>query len=85
ELEGINLDTGFLEKLFGELEKDIEGLVGKIYEAAGEEYNIGSPKQLGEILFDKMKLVDKPKKSRTGQYSTAEDVLSGLAKEHEIV
>ena len=85
ELEGINLDTGFLEKLSGELEKDIEGLVGKIYEAAGEEFNIGSPKQLGEILFDKMKLVDKPKKTRTGQYSTAEDVLSGLAKEHEIV
>ncbi|MBC2838741.1 DNA polymerase I [Robiginitalea sp. SC105] len=85
ELEGINLDTDFLKKLSVELEKDIETLVGQIYEEAGEEFNIGSPKQLGEILFDKMKLVDKPKKTRTGQYSTAEDVLSGLAKDHKIV
>ena len=50
-----------------------------------DRFNIGSPKQLGEILFDKMKLVDKPKKTKTGQYSTAEDVLSYLAKDHEII
>ncbi|WP_088340442.1 DNA polymerase I [Robiginitalea sediminis] len=85
ELEGINLDTGFLEGLAGDLESDIASLESRIYEAAGETFNIGSPKQLGEILFDKMKLVDKPKKTRTGQYSTAEEVLSDLAKDHEII
>lgn len=85
ELEGINLDKDFLDSLSTELTKDIASLEQKIYEAAGEEFNIGSPKQLGEILFDKMKLVDKPKKTKTGQYSTAEDVLSYLAKDHEII
>ena len=57
----------------------------RIYEVAGEEFNIASPKQLGIILFEKMKLVDKPKKTKTGQYSTAEDVLSYLAKDHQII
>src|SRR5690606_40182712 len=57
----------------------------KIYELAGETFNSASPKQLGDILFDKLKLVAKPKKTKTGQYSTAEDVLSTLSKEHEIV
>ena len=85
ELEGINLDAGFLGHLSGELEKDIASLEQRIYEEAGESFNIGSPKQLGEILFDKLKLVNKPKKTRTGQYSTAEDVLSGLAKDHAII
>jgi DNA polymerase-1 len=85
ELEGINLDTDFLNGLSTELEKDIAGLQVKIYQQAGEEFNIASPKQLGEILFEKLKLVDKPKKTRTGQYSTAEDVLSYLAKDHEII
>ncbi|ASV29510.1 DNA polymerase I [Maribacter cobaltidurans] len=85
ELEGINLDIDFLKSLSEALESDIASLEKKIYEAAGEEFNIGSPKQLGEILFDKMNLVDKPKKTKTGQYSTAEDVLSYLAKDHEII
>ncbi|WP_420402127.1 DNA polymerase I [Flagellimonas sp.] len=85
ETEGINLDKGFLNNLSGELDKDIKSLEQKIYEAAGEQFNIASPKQLGEILFEKMKLVDKPKKTKTGQYSTAEDVLSYLAKDHEII
>lgn len=85
ELEGINLDKEFLNSLSDDLTTDITDLTAKIYEAAGEEFNIGSPKQLGEILFDKMKLVDKPKKTKTGQYSTAEDVLSYLAKDHEII
>lgn len=85
ELEGIRLDKDFLKSLATVLDGDIRMLEQKIYEAAGEEFNIGSPKQLGEILFDKLKLVDKPKKTRTGQYSTAEDVLSYLAKEHEII
>jgi len=85
ELEGINLNSGFLNDLSENLDSDINGLVSKIYEAAGEEFNIASPKQLGVILFEKMKLVDKPKKTKTGQYSTAEDVLSYLAKDHEII
>ncbi|PIB29500.1 DNA polymerase I [Maribacter sp. 4G9] len=85
ELEGINLDIDFLKSLSKDLDNDIAHLEQKIYESAGVEFNIGSPKQLGEILFDKMKLVDKPKKTKTGQYSTAEDVLSYLAKDHEII
>ena len=85
ELEGINLDKEFLNSLSSDLNNDIAALEKKIYEDAGTEFNIGSPKQLGEILFDKLKLVEKPKKTKTGQYSTAEDVLSYLAKDHEII
>jgi DNA polymerase-1 len=85
ELEGINLDKDFLASLAEQLNNDIATLEKSIYEAAGEEFNIASPKQLGVILFEKMKLVDKPKKTKTGQYSTAEDVLSYLAKDHEII
>ncbi|HET8736469.1 MAG TPA: DNA polymerase I [Pricia sp.] len=85
ELEGINLDKHFLNSLSEALVYDIKALESNIYKEAGAEFNIGSPKQLGEILFDQMKLVEKPKKTRTGQYSTAEDVLSYLAKDHEII
>lgn len=85
ELEGIRLDKGFLESLSKELENDIAKLETSIYEKAGEKFNIASPKQLGDILFDKLKLVDKPKKTKTGQYSTSEEVLSYLAKEHDII
>ncbi len=85
EIEGINLDEEFLQSLSGELDNDIKQLENKIYTKAGEEFNIASPKQLGVILFEKLKLVDKPKKTKTGQYSTAEDVLSYLAKDHEII
>ncbi|TDQ32316.1 DNA polymerase I [Zeaxanthinibacter enoshimensis] len=85
ELEGIRLDKDFLQSLTEELNSDIRKLEQQIYAEAGTEFNISSPKQLGEILFDQMKLVDKPKKTRTGQYSTAEDVLSTLAKDHQII
>ncbi|WP_456438432.1 DNA polymerase I [Psychroserpens sp.] len=85
ELEGINLDTAFLNSLSEDLNTDIDTLVSKIHEAADEEFNIASPKQLGMILFEKMKLVDKPKKTKTGQYKTGEDILSYLAKDHEII
>lgn len=85
ELEGINLDVDFLNSLSEDLNTDIDTLVAKIYEVAGEEFNIASPKQLGIILFEKLKLVDKPKKTKTGQYKTGEDILSALAKEHEII
>ena len=85
EAEGINLDKEFLQSLSGDLDHDILTLEANIYKEAGEKFNIASPKQLGEILFGKMKLVAKPKKTKTGQYSTAEDVLSFLAKDHQII
>src|SRR5690606_6302767 len=85
ELEGINLDETFLKSLSFELDKDIKTLEELIYKEAGETFNIASPKQLGEILFDKMKLIDKPKKTKTGQYATSEDILSYLSKDHEII
>ncbi len=85
ELEGINLDEQFLRSLSSQLDTDIQDLEQKIYESAGETFNISSPKQLGEILFDKLNLIEKPKKTKTGQYSTAEDVLSYLAKDHQII
>ena len=77
ESEGINLS----KTLFS----DIKILEKNIFEEAGENFNLASPKQLGVILFDKLKLVEKPKKTKTGQYSTAEDILSFLAKTHPIV
>jgi len=85
EIEGINLNTKFLSELSVALTDDISRLEKSIYKQAGEKFNIGSPKQLGIVLFEKMELVKKPKKTKTGQYSTAEDVLSYLAKDHEII
>ncbi len=85
ELEGINLDEKFLNSLSEQLNADIQSLETRIFTEAGEEFNIASPKQLGDILFDKLKLVDKPKKTKTGQYATSEDILSYLAKDHDII
>mgnify|MGYP001234055979 FL=1 len=85
ECEGINIDVSFLEELSKNLTKDVQKLEDSIFDTVGETFNLASPKQLGSILFDKLKLVDKPKKTKTGQYSTAEDVLSYLAKDHPIV
>jgi DNA polymerase-1 len=85
ELEGIKLDENFLKSLSDALDSDIKELEQNIYKEAGEEFKISSPKQLGIILFEKMELVKKPKKTKTGQYSTSEDVLSVLVKEHKIV
>jgi len=80
EMEGINLDVSFLKTLSAELENDIKTLEGKIYEAAGESFNLASPKQLGDILFDKLQIGGaKQKKTKTGQYATGEEVLSYLA------
>jgi DNA polymerase-1 len=84
ETEGINVDESVLKEISKSLDGDIENLEKSIYDKAGEEFNIGSPKQLGEILFGKLKIADKPKKTKSGQYSTAEDVLSFHAKEHQI-
>jgi DNA polymerase-1 len=85
EIEGININVDFLNDLSITLTEDINRLEKEIYEQAGEEFNIASPKQLGIVLFENMELVKKPKKTKTGQYSTAEDVLSYLAKDHQII
>ena len=85
ELEGINLNTKFLQDLSGEFDQDIQKLEKKIYAEADTDFNLASPKQLGVVLFEKLKLIDKPKKTRTGQYATGEEILSKLASEHEIV
>ncbi|WP_397445056.1 DNA polymerase I [Polaribacter sp. R77954] len=85
EIEGININTEFLQELSFALTEDINRLEKSIYEQAGEEFNIASPKQLGIVLFENMKLVDKPKKTKTGQYKTGEDILSFLAKDHKII
>lgn len=84
EREGIRLDIDAMKKLSTELAADIERLEREIKEISGEDFNVASPKQLGEVLFEKMKLVEKPKKTKSGQYSTSEDILVELAKEHEI-
>ncbi|MEX2231952.1 MAG: DNA polymerase I [Cyclobacteriaceae bacterium] len=84
EFEGVKVDVGALNKMSDELKVEIERVQKEIFKISGSEFNIGSPKQLGEILFDQMKLIDKPKKTKTGQFATGEDVLQGLAAEHEI-
>jgi DNA polymerase-1 len=85
ELAGISLDVPYLNGMATELEQEAQYLAQRIFDQAGETFNLASPKQLGPILFDKLKLVEKPKKTKTGQYSTAEEVLSTLAKNHPIV
>jgi len=85
ESEGIKLDTDSLHKLSEDLATDLIGIKETVYELAGTEFNIGSPKQVGEILFDRLKVTDKAKKTKTGQYSTSEDVLSSLRDTHEII
>lgn len=86
ELEGINLDVPFLKEMSGEMALESNTLEQKIYETAGEKFNLASPKQLGEVLFDKLKIGDaKQKKTKTGQYATGEEVLSYLANDNQIV
>lgn len=86
EQEGINLDTPYLKELSAELSGDIKRLEQQIYETAGESFNLASPKQLGDILFDKLKIGGaKQKKTKTGQYATGEEVLSYLAIDNPIV
>lgn len=84
EYNGVKIDTEALGAMSSELQEESVKAQQQIFELAGEEFNIASPKQLGVILFDKMKLVDKPKKTKTGQYATGEDILSKLAVEHDI-
>lgn len=84
EYEGVKVDATVLAKMSEELRQESEKVQQEIYTLAGAEFNIGSPKQLGEILFDKLKLLDKAKKTKTGQYATGEEVLATLADEHPI-
>tara|TARA_B100001142_G_C14316613_1_gene648714 strand:- start:319 stop:2214 length:1896 start_codon:yes stop_codon:yes gene_type:complete len=85
ELEGITLDLRQLKALSIELTKKLALISSKIYEFSEEKFNISSPKQMGEILFEKMKLSKKPKKTRSGQYSTSEETLLKLQNEHPII
>lgn len=85
ESEGVRIDTEFLSDYSKELETDIRLLEKEIYEIAGVQFNIASPKQLGEVLFDKLKLDDKAKKTKTGQYQTNEEVLQKLESKHDII
>lgn len=84
EFEGVKVDVKALNKMSEDLKGEIDKVQRNIYDIAGVEFNIGSPKQLGEVLFEKMTLIEKPKKTKSGQYATGEDVLQGLAAEHEI-
>jgi DNA polymerase I len=86
EKEGIRVDVDFLKSLSQDLGNDIQKLESTIYEIAGEKFNLASPKQLGDILFDKLKIGGaKQKKTKTGQYATGEEILNYLVNEHEIV
>lgn len=85
ELEGVSLDKKWLEQESKDLENDLRKLELKIFELSGEEFNINSPKQMGEILFEKMQLDPKAKKTKTGQYATSEDVLQKLSAKHDII
>ncbi len=85
EAEGIALDKNALNELSIELKKDIEVVETEIQHLAGTSFNVSSPKQVGEVLFEVLKIVDKPKKTKTGQYATGEEVLTKLVGKHDIV
>lgn len=85
EEEGISLDKNALKELSVELEKDILIVEKEIQQLGGTAFNVSSPKQVGEILFDVLQIAEKPKKTKTGQYATGEEVLAKLAGKHEIV
>jgi DNA polymerase-1 len=85
EYEGVNLDIGFLNDYSKELAGQIQEIEQKIYDTAGVRFNIGSPKQVGEVLFEKIEIPYRWRKTKSGQYSTSEEKLTELAKEHPIV
>ena len=84
EFEGIKIDIDFLKSYSKELDKEAKKAEEAVYEQAGVRFNLASPKQLGEVLFEKLKLVPKAKKTKTGQYATGEDILTKLAVTHKI-
>ena len=85
EKEGIKIDEKYLKSLEDDFQNELNILENKIFKESGEDFNLNSPKQLGEILFNKLKLVSNPKKTKTGQFSTSEEVLSALSKDHKII
>ncbi len=85
EYDGVCLDTESLKESAKRFTEELINIEKEITELAGQEFNISSPKQVGEILFDKMKIVEKPKKTKTGQYVTSEEVLQSLKGKHKIV
>ena len=85
EMNGVVLDTGALAQTSKELTQRMNEIEARIYELAGERFNISSPKQVGDILFAKMKIIEKTKKTKTGQFVTSEEVLTQLQGKHEIV
>ena len=85
EMNGVRIDTDSLAETSSQLTQRMLEIEKRIYELAGEQFNIASPKQVGEILFDKLKIVEKAKKTKTGQYVTSEEVLQQLKNKHEIV
>ncbi len=85
ELNGVRIDTDALKNYAIELKKELEALEKEIHKMAGVEFNVGSPKQLGEVLFDRMKIVNKPKMTKTKQYSTSEETMQQLQDKHPIV
>ncbi len=85
EFEGVRIDNYFLNEYSVELEKEAKKFENNVYEQAGVRFNLASPKQLGEVLFDKLKLDPKAKKTKTGQYATGEDVLQKLSHQNKIV
>jgi len=85
EMEGVRIDMTALHDMSSVLETDVKQIQNDIFTLAGQEFNVASPKQLGDILFEKLKLDSKAKKTKTGQYATGEDILSKLENEHEIV
>ena len=85
ELEGISMSSETLKEIGASIEGHITNLQNSVFDTAGREFNLNSPKQLGEVLFDELKLVEKPKKTKTGQYATNEQVLSALSAKHPVV
>ena len=85
EYEGVKVDVGFLNDYSKVLEEEAKKAEERVFEQAGVRFNLASPKQLGEVLFDILKLDSKAKKTKTGQYATGEDVLSKMAAKHKIV
>ncbi len=85
EFEGIKVDIDFLADYSKQLEIDAKAAEKKVFDASGLRFNLGSPKQLGEVLFDRLKLDPKAKKTKTGQYATGEDILTKMALQHPIV
>ena len=85
EFEGVKVDTEFLNEYSIVLEEEAKKAEERVFEQAGVRFNLASPKQLGEVLFDVLKLDPKAKKTKTGQYATGEDVLSKMAAKHKIV